>query len=74
MLELLLSLRLVTLPTAVAIIGGGVIAVEYATVLAQLGVGVSLICSDKEFLPCLEDELRASLKKRMQRNVLFVGG
>ena len=64
---------LVTLPSAVAIIGGGVIAVEYATVLAQLGVGVSLICSEKEFLPCLEQELRASLKKRMQRNVLFVG-
>ena len=42
---------LVTLPTAVAIIGGGVIAVEYATVLAQLGVGVSLICSDKGMLP-----------------------
>ena len=39
---------------------------------AQLGVGVSLICSDQEFLPCLESELRASLKKRMQRNVLFV--
>ncbi|CAM9626413.1 unnamed protein product, partial [Choristocarpus tenellus] len=38
---------LTNLPNAVAIIGGGVIAVEYANVLAQLGVGVSLICKEE---------------------------
>lgn len=35
------------LPDACAIIGGGVIAVEYANVLAGLGVGVSLLCKDE---------------------------
>lgn len=35
------------LPNACAIIGGGVIAVEYANVLAGLGVGVSLLCKDE---------------------------
>lgn len=35
------------LPDACAIVGGGVIAVEYATVLASLGVDVSLLCKDE---------------------------
>lgn len=35
------------LPKACAIVGGGVIAVEYATVLASLGVDVSLLCKDE---------------------------
>ena len=47
--------------------------VEYATVLSKLGVGVSLICTDEEFLPFLESEIRESLKRRKRRNhVLFV--
>ena len=47
--------------------------VEYATVLSKLGVGVSLLCTDDEFLPFLESEIRESLKRRMRRNhVLFV--
>lgn len=67
------EMALVALPTSIAIIGGGVIAVEYATVFAQLGVGVSLICSDDEFLPFLESELRKSLRERMSReHILFV--
>ena len=58
---------------AAAVIGGGVIAVEYATVLAELGVGVSLICPPQNFMPFLDEELRAVLKKQMKRNhVLFV--
>jgi len=35
------------LPDSCAIIGGGVIAVEYANVLAGLGVGVSLLCKEE---------------------------
>jgi NAD(P) transhydrogenase len=67
------EMALVALPTSIAIIGGGVIAVEYATVFAQLGVGVSLICSDDEFLPFLEGEIRSSLRERMSReHILFV--
>jgi pyruvate/2-oxoglutarate dehydrogenase complex dihydrolipoamide dehydrogenase (E3) component len=41
------------LPNAIAIIGGGVIAVEYATVMARLGVGVSLLCQESDFMPFL---------------------
>ncbi|CBN79739.1 soluble pyridine nucleotide transhydrogenase [Ectocarpus siliculosus] len=67
------------LPNACAIIGGGVIAVEYANVLAGLGVGVSLLCKDEEFMPFLSEELRVELKQRMPRRlrvdlVLYSGG
>lgn len=65
--------NLLEIPKAVAVIGGGVIAVEYATVLAQLGVGVSLICRNEEFLSFLDKEVRHDLRKRMrQDHILFV--
>lgn len=44
------------LPEACAIVGGGVIAVEYATVLASLGVGVFLLCKDEVRAPETVDE------------------
>lgn len=61
------------LPNAIAIIGGGVIGVEYATVFAQLGLGVSLLCKENQFVPFLEKEIRDTLKRMMKRNhILFV--
>eukprot|EP00903_Cladosiphon_okamuranus_P008631 g8277.t1 len=61
------------LPEACAIVGGGVIAVEYATVLATLGVEVFLLCKDEDFIPFLAEELRMELRQRMARNhVQFV--
>ncbi|CAM9702592.1 unnamed protein product, partial [Chrysoparadoxa australica] len=65
--------QLVGLPNAVAILGGGVISVEYATVLAKLGVGVSLLCKPEQFMPFLPQELRVALKKRMLKDkILFL--
>jgi len=65
--------NLPVLPNAIVIYGGGVIAVEYATVFATLGVGVTLICREENFLPFLEKELRESLKNNMRKNhVLFL--
>ncbi|KAG5178164.1 soluble pyridine nucleotide transhydogenase [Tribonema minus] len=71
--------QIAELPNAVAILGGGVIAVEYATVLARLGVGVSLLCQDKDFMSFLTEELRDALRKRMPKRlrvdmVLYSGG
>ena len=61
------------IPKAAAVIGGGVIAVEYATVLAELGVGVSLICPEESFMPFLDEELRIELKRALKRDhVLLV--
>jgi len=65
--------QIVDLPRTVGIIGGGVIAVEYATVFAKLGVGVSLICPKKNFLPFLEEDIKEALRARMSKeHVLFL--
>lgn len=62
------------LPNAIVIVGGGVIAVEYATVFAELGVGVTLLCREDQFLSFLELELRRTLRTMMARSrILFVG-
>ena len=60
------------LPRSVVIIGGGVIAVEYATVLAELKVGVTLICSETSFLPFVESDLRRSLKRRLKKSRVLI--
>ena len=63
---------LTELPKSVVIIGGGVIAVEYATVLAELSVGVTLICPESSFLPFLEKDLMRSLKRMMKKNRILI--
>ena len=63
---------LTALPNSVVIIGGGVIAVEYATVLAELSVGVTLICNESSFLPFLERDLLRSLKRLMKKNRILI--
>jgi len=61
------------LPNAVVVIGGGVISVEYATVLAELGVGVTLICPEEQFMPFLEPDKRRAMRRRMAKDrILFV--
>jgi NAD(P) transhydrogenase len=60
------------LPKAIVIIGGGVIAVEYATVYAELGVGVTLICPENALLPFVEKDLRQSLINRMKKNHILI--
>lgn len=65
--------NLPALPNSIVIYGGGVIAVEYATVFAKLGVGVTLFGNEENFLPFVEKELRKSLRTNMKNNhVLFV--
>jgi pyruvate/2-oxoglutarate dehydrogenase complex dihydrolipoamide dehydrogenase (E3) component len=60
------------LPKAVAIIGGGVIAVEYATVLAELGIGVTLLCPEDGLLPFLDPDIRRRLISRMRKNHVLI--
>lgn len=55
------------LPESLAVIGGGVIAVEYASVLAQLGVPATVLCKEDAFLPFLPQELRDAIKQSMLR-------
>ena len=54
------------LPKSVGIIGGGVIAVEYATILASLGVKTYLLSKEKKILPFLADSLRLPFLERIR--------
>ena len=53
------------LPDSLAVFGGGVISVEYATVLALLGIPTSIICKRTSFLPFLPEELKDAIRKNM---------
>jgi NAD(P) transhydrogenase len=58
-------LNINALPTSLAILGGGVIGCEYASMFAALGVAVTLVDARSEILPFLDLELVARLKSAM---------
>mmetsp|Transcript_81643 Transcript_81643/g.143978 ORF Transcript_81643/g.143978 Transcript_81643/m.143978 type:complete len:459 (-) Transcript_81643:194-1570(-) len=61
------------LPKTIAIIGGGIIGVEYATVLASVGVGVSIFCKKERFMVMLPRILRESLLSQLNNlHILLV--
>jgi glutathione reductase (NADPH) len=60
-------LDLQTLPERAAIIGGGFIAVEFASMLARLGVAVSLFFRDQAPLRGFDEALRGAAAAALQR-------
>lgn len=64
-----------TLPASVLIVGGGVIACEFAFILDALGVSVTLLERLAEPLPAEEPEVRRTLLREMKkRGIRFRGG
>ena len=63
-------LRLERLPRSLAIIGGGVIGSEYASVFSALGVKVTLVDGRDRLLPFLDAEIAGRLRERLERNGL----
>jgi NAD(P) transhydrogenase len=59
-------LDLQALPSAMVVVGGGVIGCEYACMFAALGIPVTLVDAKKELLPFLDDEFSALLAQRME--------
>jgi NAD(P) transhydrogenase len=59
-------LLLCELPRSMIIVGGGVIGVEYACMLAAVGVKVTLVESRARLLDFVDDELTESLQFRMR--------
>src|SRR5205823_253027 len=53
------------IPKAMAVIGGGVIGCEYASIFAALGTKVTLIDSKPTLLPFLDGELSSRLRDRL---------
>jgi NAD(P) transhydrogenase len=61
-------LSLAKVPRSMAVIGAGVIGVEYATIFATLGVRVTLIDKRDRLLPFIDHEITDSLAYHMQQN------
>jgi NAD(P) transhydrogenase len=61
-------LGLKKLPRSMAVIGAGVIGVEYATMFAALGVRVTLIDKRERLLPFIDREITDSLAYHMQQS------
>lgn len=61
-------LALETLPRSMAIIGAGVIGIEYATMFSALGVRITLIDKRDRLLPFIDREITDSLAYHMHQN------
>jgi len=66
------ALAFATLPKSIAIIGGGVIGVELASVFAGLGVKVSILEMLPDVLITIDPEISAALKKILARQNIDV--
>ncbi|MHC5024170.1 MAG: Si-specific NAD(P)(+) transhydrogenase [Planctomycetota bacterium] len=65
-------LQLDRIPKSMAIVGGGVIGCEYASIFAEIGVAVTLIHPKADVLPFIDHECRNHLVRRMRDNgVIF---
>jgi NAD(P) transhydrogenase len=53
------------IPKCMAVIGGGVIGCEYASIFTALGVQVTLVESRDRLLPVVDDEIAASLETQL---------
>ncbi len=60
-------LKLETLPKTMIVVGGGVIGVEYACMLATLGVKVTLVEGRREVLGFLDQEITEAFQYQMRR-------
>jgi NAD(P) transhydrogenase len=55
------------LPRSLAVVGGGVIGCEYATMFAALGIEVTLLGGRSRLLPFLDVEIEDRLRRQMER-------
>ncbi|HXX20919.1 MAG TPA: Si-specific NAD(P)(+) transhydrogenase, partial [Candidatus Acidoferrum sp.] len=58
-------LRMDRIPRSLAVVGGGVIGCEYASIFTALGVEVSLVDGRDRVLPFLDAEISESLRERL---------
>lgn len=59
------ALRLEELPESILIVGGGVIGVEWASMLNDFGVNVTVIEAAPQLLPAEDEEIGRELKKQL---------
>ncbi|MBL8645193.1 MAG: Si-specific NAD(P)(+) transhydrogenase [Rhodospirillaceae bacterium] len=61
-------LTLENLPRTLAVVGAGVIGIEYATIFAALGVRVTIIDKRNQLLPFIDREITDNLAHHLQQN------
>lgn len=61
------ALALETLPESLAIIGGGVIGIEFASIFNSFGVKVTIVEEQPEILPSMDQELAGLLRKKLAK-------
>jgi len=61
------ALELEALPSALAIIGGGVIGVEWASMMADFGVAVTIVEAADRLLPAEEEDVSRELASALQK-------
>ncbi len=62
-------LDLTELPASVIVLGGGVIGCEFACMLAQLGVRVTLVELLPDIVATVDDDLRRELRRQMEKRL-----
>jgi mycothione reductase len=67
-------LKITQLPENIAIIGGGYIAAEFSHFLSAMGVKVTVIGRNRQFIPEEEPEVSALAKAEFQKNVTTLTG
>lgn len=69
------ALDIMKVPESVAIIGGGVIGIEFAHVFSSLGSAVTVLELMDDILPMVDEEVSQMVKMRMQKKgVVFYNG
>lgn len=66
------ALEMESLPASIAIIGGGVIGVEWATMLQEFGVEVTIVEAERRLLPTEDEEISKELERLFKKRGIRV--
>lgn len=66
------ALEMDTLPESIMIIGGGVIGVEWASLLCDLGVNVTIVENAPDILMSEDDDVRREVKKQLKKRGIAI--
>src|SRR5690625_4134389 len=66
------ALEMDTLPESIIIIGGGVIGIEWASLLCDLGVNVTIVENAPDILMSEDDDVRREVKKQLKKRGIAI--
>ncbi|MFD1850571.1 dihydrolipoyl dehydrogenase [Oceanobacillus bengalensis] len=66
------ALSMKELPKSIVIVGGGVIGIEWASMLADFGVNVTVIEYQKQILPTVDEEIAKELERLLKKKGITI--